>query len=349
MKNKLLLSSALVSGLAIAGSTAFADTTIKGGMTLAYKAVSNTAAGTSASGYGRETQIDVKNSGELSNGMKYAAGFSLEQDGTEGAFDGGENVYIDVSLSDATTFSFGQDHMANLSATAVPKVGKMFGTAANGVTGLAYKNEPGVGISGNFGLGIVQKLGDAGTATINYVPNVGDAGGKDSVAGDGTRGNAGYDVTLTGSLGVEGLNVRLAYKSIDGSDDSPLTDAQQDVKATQIGASYSFGDITVGYNRNSDETNDVGVAGTADDKQKVDEFGLAYKVSDSLSVGIGYVQTEITTDGAKLANDEEILDISVGYNLGPVAVVLQYADVSDAGGTAGSDGEVLALRLSTAF
>lgn len=72
MKNKLLLSSALISGLALS-SAAMADATIKGSMTLSYKAASNVGSTAGADGYGRETQIDVRNSGELSNGMKYAA------------------------------------------------------------------------------------------------------------------------------------------------------------------------------------------------------------------------------------------------------------------------------------
>ena len=348
MKNKLLLSSALISGLALSGA-AMADATIKGSMTLSYKSVSNVGNTAGADGYGRETQIDVRNSGELSNGMKYAAGFSLEQDGGEGAFDGSENVFIDVTVAEGTTISFGQDHMANLSGTAVPKVGKMFGTSAFGVTGLLYKNEPGTGISGDFGLGLIQKLGDAGTLTVNYVPNVDDTGALDKTAGV-QSGQDGYDVTFNGSLGVEGLAVKAGLKKVKKDESSATTSLTiDDSKATQIGAAYTFGNFTVGYNRNDDETGSV--AGTANkkDEQTVDEFGIAVKVSDNLTLGASYAEVELTVDGASTAADEELMEISLGYNLGPVAAVIQYTDVENAGGANGSDGETIALRLSTAF
>jgi len=350
MKNKLLLSSALISGLALSGA-AMADATIKGSMTLSYKAASNVGQTAGADGYGRETQIDVRNSGELSNGMKYAAGFSLEQDGAENFFDGGEQVFIDVTVAEGTTISFGQDHMANLSGTAVPKVGKMFGTSATGVSGVLYKNEPGTGIYGDFGLGLIQKLGDAGTLTVNYVPNVDDTGGKDTTAGNGKSGKDGYDVTFNGSLGVEGLAVKAGLKKVkkEGADSATTSLTIDDSKATQIGAAYTFGNFTVGYNRNDDETGSV--AGTANkkDEQTVDEFGIAVKVSDNLTLGASYAEVEVTVDGVRTSADEELMEISLGYNLGPVAAVIQYTDVENAGGVSGSDGETIALRLSTAF
>ena len=351
MKNKLLLSSALISGLALSGA-AMADATIKGSMTLSYKSVSNVGNTAGADGYGRETQIDLRNSGELSNGMKYAAGFSLEQDGAEGAFDGGEQVFIDVTVAEGTTISFGQDHMANLSGTAVPKVGKMFATSAFGVSGIKYKNEPGSTIYTQFGLGLIQSLGDVGTLTVNYVPNVGDTGGADKTAGDGTySGKDGYDVTFNGSLGVEGLAVKAGLKKVkkDGANAAVTSLTIDDSKATQLGASYTFGNFKVGYNRNDDETGSV--AGTANkkDEQTVDEFGIAFKVSDNLTLGASYAEVELTVDGASTAADEELMEISLGYNLGPVAAVIQYTDVENAGGVSGSDGETIALRLSTAF
>jgi len=350
MKNKLLLSSALVSGLALS-SVAMADATIKGSMTLSYKAASNVGQTAGADGYGRETQIDVRNSGELSNGMKYAAGFSLEADGGETGFDSGEQVFIDVSIADGTTISFGNDHMANLSGTAVPKVGKMFATSATGVTGVAYKNEPGSTIYTQFGLGLIQSMGDAGTFTINYVPNVGDTGGADKSASDGDSGKGGYDITFNGSLGVEGLSVKAGLKNVDkdpnGTTRTALTIA--DSKATQIGAAYTFGDIKVGYNRNDDETGSAAGTANTKDKQKVDEFGISFKVSDQLTLGASYANVEVTAASVKQAQDEELTEVSLGYNLGPVAAVIQYTDVQNAGGSDGSDGETIALRLSTAF
>jgi len=88
---------------------------------------------------------------------------------------------------------------------------------------------------------------------------------------------------------------------------------------------------------------------TKKDEQTVDEFGIAFKVSDNLTLGASYAEVEVTVDGVRKSADEELFEISLGYNLGPVAAVIQYTDVENAGGANGSDGETIALRLSTAF
>ena len=87
MKNKLLLSSALVSGL-IAGSSAIAQTTyypdgVSGSLDLHYRAQAykQTDGLQSNDQMGREAQFNLAKSGKLNNGLDYRAGFSLEFDG----------------------------------------------------------------------------------------------------------------------------------------------------------------------------------------------------------------------------------------------------------------------------
>ena len=91
MKNKLLLSSALLGSLVI-GSAAYSQTTITGNLSLSYKSLSEHTALTAANNaaaigtgvhtatrsFGRESQINFANKGKLNNGMDYAAGFSIE-------------------------------------------------------------------------------------------------------------------------------------------------------------------------------------------------------------------------------------------------------------------------------
>ena len=82
MNKKLLLSTALVSGM-ITGSSAIAQTTVTGGLDLQYRTQSFKTAGgfSSNEGMGRETQLNIANKGKLNNGWDYLAGFSLEFDG----------------------------------------------------------------------------------------------------------------------------------------------------------------------------------------------------------------------------------------------------------------------------
>jgi len=85
MKNKnILLTSALAGSLMFLGSNAIAQTKIDGTLVVGYKSVSQDLAANKIngkSGFGREAQLNVSNSGSLNNGMKYAAGFALEFDG----------------------------------------------------------------------------------------------------------------------------------------------------------------------------------------------------------------------------------------------------------------------------
>ena len=82
MKNKLLLSSALVGSMISAGS-AIAQTTVSGSLDLHYRAQKHdlNAGLNSNEGLGRETQLNIANKGKLNNGWDYLAGFSLEFDG----------------------------------------------------------------------------------------------------------------------------------------------------------------------------------------------------------------------------------------------------------------------------
>jgi len=80
MNKKLLLSTALVSGM-ITGSSAIAQTTVSGSLDLHYRAHKNSVAMQSNEGMGRETQLNIANKGKLNNGWDYLAGFSLEFDG----------------------------------------------------------------------------------------------------------------------------------------------------------------------------------------------------------------------------------------------------------------------------
>ena len=85
MKNKLLLSSALVSGMIVGGSaiaqTSYNTDGVTGSLDLHYRSQSNSTAIFSNDQMGRETQLNMGKSGKLNNGWDYRAGFSLEFDG----------------------------------------------------------------------------------------------------------------------------------------------------------------------------------------------------------------------------------------------------------------------------
>ena len=341
MKNKLLLSSALIGSLVIAGS-ALAETKITGSMDISLGSRSADTAAKSSSGFGSETQLNISNSGELNNGMKYAAGFSIESDTVTDAF---ENTYIDIMLVEGTTLSFGNDHFPGIDGTVTPKVAlaadSLTGAGTGGTTGTSggdvlYRDGTYIDTVEKQGVGIIQNLGGFGNFNAYYVPNMG--------VGGGTAGNDAVNFTestnsatlisFKGNLGVEGLTVLAGQEK----QKKEASDAQ-DLKSRNIGISYNFGQFAIGASHVKTNDNET----DADVKSK--EAGITFAVNDNFSVGLSRHDTKASDGGV----DEEITMVQAGYNLGAISVSLNYATVDNLGGDSGEDEEFAVLRMGTKF
>jgi len=360
---KLLLTSALA-GATLVASNAIAQTTVTGNLDISYRAVSNDRAdkkGENFRGFGKESQINIANKGKLSNGMDYAAGFSLEFDGndtglsTTGAHDNlsgginGENTYIDL-ISGNTLITFGADHIQNPDSHAhINPAG--VGYITGYTTGAVGLYPTGVNSPYNaYGFGIVQTVPGFGKLSANYVPNptfassnvsgsVGPEIGNEHKAAsyDRTEESA-YEIGFVGDFGVKGLNV-LAFR-MQETDKQDATTATSKVKGHRIGASYNFGQITVGLDKAETTSNaNVEVDGKA--------ASITFAATKDLSLGLTYGKSDSSTTGTV---DEKIKLISLGYSLGPVAVNATVRDVENQGGlTANGDSQDAIVRLSTKF
>jgi hypothetical protein len=365
MKNKMLRTTALVGSLFVLGtSVSNAQTTITGQLDLSYRAVSNDRANKEQSnfrGFGKESQINIANKGKLSNGMDYAAGFSLEFDGNDTAASStssgnsgdlsgalsGENVYIDL-ISGNTTFTFGADHIQNPDSHAhINPAGVGYITAyTTGVAGLypTGANSP----YNAYGAGIVQTIPGFGKVSANYVPNP--TFGSSNIAGTvGPEiGNAGtvshydgkaesaYEVGFVGDFGVKGLTVA-AFKN---AETNMQDEATNKTKGYRIGASYNFGQVTVGL----DKVETTGTTGVEVDGKAA---SITFAATKDFSIGATYGKAE---SSAASTVDEKIKLISLGYNLGPVAVNATIRDVENQGGsTSNGDSQDAIVRLSTKF
>jgi hypothetical protein len=365
MKNKMLRTTALVGSLFVLGtSVSNAQTTITGQLDLSYRAVSNDKTDKkqdSFRGFGKESQINIANKGKLNNGMDYAAGFSLEFDGNDTAkSDGsnkgdlsgavsGENVYIDL-ISGNTTLTFGADHIQNPDSHAhINPAGVGYITGyTTGVGGLypTTANSP----YNAYGAGIVQTVPGFGKVSANYVPNptfgtsniAGTVGPEIGNAGtvahyDGVSESA-YELGFTGDLGVKGLSV-MAFRM----QETALQNASgvtSKTKGHRIGASYNFGQVTVGL----DKAETTSTAGVEVDGKAA---SITFAATKDFSIGATYGKADSSTAGTV---DEKIKLISLGYNLGPVAVNATIRDVENqAGLTANGDSQDAIVRLSTKF
>ena len=356
MKNKLLLTSALAGSLMFNGIS-LAQTTVSGNLDLSFKAVSSDGTpgiNTNSRYIGKETQINIANKGKLSNGLDYAAGFSLEYDGNEGTdattatrFNNthNENVYIDF-ISGNTTFTVGVDHIQNSDRTLGVLIGEDAEDFADGIAGTTA----GISISAvgsdpasTYGAGIMQKT-PVGTLSAYYTPH--SNSGNEQVSSNDisapfvvNSAKSAYELGFVGDLGVKGLSTHLFYNKR-----QKLTAASQDTKGMNIGASYNIGQVTAGINRKKVDQTTVGT----EDKQM--EYSIAYAATKELSVGLNYSKAE-RDQATPLTSDEKVKSIAVGYNMGPVVLVGQYGKVEGQGGSSAStaEGDVLYLQLSTKF
>jgi len=381
MKNKLLLSSALVGSLAITG-IASAQTTITGSLDLSYKTISNEGDFTKRTdaGFGREAQINVQNKGKLSNGLDYAAGFALEFDGKSGNPQSStaavastddahrrisrENTYMDIIMG-KTTFSVGMDHLNNMSFSSAPRVAQnaattvassqlttgsadvAAGTASGGVAYQFYPGAAALGSSNYMGLGI-QQVTPFGTITGQYFPRA----SAQQASNDGVAtvdiADA-YELHFRGDLGVKGLSVNLG-RNVITAPTAGTANVGENQKGTAMGIGYNFGQIAVGVQRNKTDNNN-NVNGSKIDTEST-EFGATFAATKEISIGATYVKTDGTfrqATNTAMTADEKIKSLTIGYNLGGITMSATGAKLEDARGIAGRDSDIVLVRANTRF
>ena len=344
---KLLLTTALA-GATLVASNAIAQTTVSGNLDIAFKASSvegtnNSTSTNSYRGFGKEAQINIQNKGKLSNGMDYAAGFSLEDDANQTTALFNENTFIDI-ISGNTTVSISQDHVQNSDRTLGNFLGLQAEDLDNSVgTGFStsdiFTSAPALNPASGYGLGVIQKT-PVGSFSVLYVPDLG-AIGDDDMGSDSTNESA-YEIGFVGDLGVKGLSAHAFMAKAD----KPDTSTAQNPKSTNIGLAYNFGQVSVGYNYKKSELT-TAASGTTASEEKQNEFGLAYAVTPAITIAANYTKAE--SNAPSLTADAKSKSLSVGYNLGAIALTAQAAQLENYTGSAGVDMDVLYFRASTKF
>ncbi len=384
MKNtKIALATA--SALLITTAFSNAQTTVGGNMRIGIKGSAADNSIGSNSRMVKETQINIANKGKLNiGGLEYAAGFSIEFDGndlnrkqgasstvctaqdtdsegttcTTGSVVNGsavsfgkahyENNYIDIiNPSTKTTFTFSADHLKPSDVQLSDIVGGparvdhvMNHTATVAGASKASKYTDSMDDKGSvegFGIGFTQDLG-IGKLNFIYQPDasenfsaLGDTGGSMTDELSSTS-NSFKDMSFRGDLGVKGLDVLVSRNVQEG------TGSARDIKFHSEGVRYTMGAITGAYQQSK---GDYSTTATAKSK----EYGLAYTVTPTLSVGAVLIKTKDNTATV----EEKITGLSVGYNLGPVFLSTVVGKIDDAGNTAGADAKAIQIALRTTF
>lgn len=329
---KKLLATTALAGVVLGGS-AFAQTTITGELRLGYKAMSHATAATSSRGFGTEQQINVQNKGKTNIGWDYAAGFSLENDGEQSGTLYNENVYMDfINPGSGTMITIGRDHIQRSDSARNASV--FFGYDASDVIEGVYsatttqliQASPGAAIGQSYGIGIVQDVAKIGKLSYNYVPSTSAPATSEETQRDNATG--GYEVGFTGNLGVAGLNT-YAFKQ---ETSSPIAGNTVKGEVKNFGISYNVGQISAGYERTVHQGKSTSLV------REITEngYGVAYAITKDLSIQ-GNI-TKAKQDGA--AAEAEVKSIQLGYNLGPVALVVGYGEGENLNGATGIANQV---------
>jgi hypothetical protein len=349
MTKKLLATSALISTLALAG-TSFAQTTITGSLDLTLRNTSFDASAGAASetSMGRESQINIANKGKLNNGLDYAAGFSLEFDGqgagaTADSSLSNEGVHINL-ISGGTTFHVGVDWMQNAKQDLVTSVGDIIDEVGAGtVKGIKLTNL-GSSPKESIGGGIVQNFGNGITASALYVPNESDTGtgnnGSSGAAHSAVGANSAYEV------GIRGANVANSGISFDlwrnNKEVVAPSSSTRDTQGTAYAVNYSKAPFSVGYTNQKTETATVGTDLTS----KIGH--VTYAIDKNLTASLVYAKTD--DSAAASTADEKIKSLMVGYNFGPVGLLVTASRIENIGAaSAGGDVDALGISLNTKF
>ena len=357
MKNKLLLTSALAGSL-IAGS-ALAQTSITGDLVLNYRAAGYDAAAGLGSkrGFGRESQVNVQNKGKLSNGMDYAAGFSLEFDGMNGGGSqaspnterntiSNENLYFDL-ISGNTVVTVGVDHMQRVYGGATPQVTDNIDDVNYLATSTTFL--VGANSTESAGIGIIQRNVAGFNLGAYYAPTTGDQGGYDTGNANtpnATPRNSSYELTAIGTdaFGLKGLSVALQYNT----EDKVLGENYGDKKSKWAGVGYNAGTFAFGYDRIINTQHDA--VTTLANEDKAHRYGVTFAATKDITLGLNQYQTERTNAATgKDGDKEKSTAIQVGYNLGPVSAIANISKTENIAFVNGADADMITLRLATKF
>ena len=321
------LATSLIAGVASADTkvSAYIETTLGSGET---PATANTTNQGTTIGY--EHGLSFSGSKDLDNGMTLKTYFDIE-DGAAGDARG-------ITFVTGNTQIMVEADKNNIDdKQAVPTIINKIEDGNKGL-GVSYNANKHT-VHNDNGIGVRHKT-DMATVSFKYVPKVASGSGFADSSSTADRGSA-LAYGFEGGFGVDGLNVLASFNEVTQNGSSA-----QEIEQRVLGASYNFGNITVGIQETTYEnTNGVTMAYSEGKETEALSYGATMALNDQISVGIQYA--ELSGDG--ITSDEEITSVSAGYNLGGATIGLQYHDAENVDGATGSDGEAIELRIKQKF
>ena len=335
MKKELLIASALVGSVGLAGVAEAASMSWSGHQRVGVAGSDSNATAAATQSSSIQSHLAVSVSETTDSGIKISSGFTLLNEGTSAANSSGLTLtFTDGSKLDlikagnasgshdiAPPSGGGELGIAYTSANSAPggidfvgsadEVGFEYHSAADafGVTGLKF------GVSASFNEEATTAATgayDTGYAVgVTYVTTAGDTSvtvgagysGADYIGTSLTKDEAGGHIGVSAVTGD--LTVAVAY----GSGDTVLTTTnvqQRDSEATEFGVKYVSGDITfnIGYLSSSavDETYGTAGSGVKDEKTQT-SASIDYVIASGVTGTVGYRDQEGSNEAVVTTTD----------------------------------------------
>jgi hypothetical protein len=321
------LATSLIAGVASADTkvSAYIETTLGSGET-----PSTTAQDNQGTAIGYEHGVSFSGSKDLDNGMTLKTYFGIE--------DGGAADERGITFVTGNTEIMIESDVNNIDdKQTVPTIINKIEDGNKGL-GVSYNANKHT-VHNDNGIGVRHKT-DMATVSLKYVPKVASGSAFSDSNPTADRGSA-IAYGFEGGFGVDGLKVLASFNEVTQNGSSA-----QEIEHRVLGASYNFGNITVGVQETTyDNTTTNSMTYSEGNETEALSYGATIAVNDQVSLGIQYAELS----GHAITADEEITSISAGYNLGGATIGLQYHDAENVDGSTGSDGEAIELRIKQKF
>ena len=332
LKKTLLLTSALAS-VALISTASFAELKVSATQEWEFSSANQASNSNDNKLLGSQTDLNLKGGGDLGNGNSYTTSYAISNAGHDTVQANLKMGGVDIEL--------GQN--GAIGVEDVKAIVPFVNNRANDVAGAGISYDVTDLSSGKSYIGANFAAGSAGAISVGYNPNMGNGkttGTDAGIAGGTLSTGSAFTASFKGSLGVDGLTVGVGV--LEGSNANSVND---DVASLTYGVAYNFGSISVGA-QHIENTGDA--AKTATSETIVDNYGVAFAASDSISLGLYRSDSKKEVEGVA-GNKMESTILQIGYKLGAAKVSYDYVSSDNYAHSATNDVTLHKVKLMMAF
>lgn len=333
LKKTLLLTSALAS-VALISTASFAELKVSATQEWEFSSANLASTSTNNKLLGSQTDLNLSGGGDLGGGNSYTMSY---------AFSNAEHDTVQANLKmGGVDIELGQN--GAIGVEDVKAIVPFVNNRANDVAGSSTISYDVTDLSSSKSyIGANFAAGSAGAISVGYNPNMGNGkttGTDAGIAGGTLSTGSAFTASFKGSLGVDGLTVGVGI--LEGSNANSVND---DVASITYGVAYNFGSISVGA-QHIENTADAAKTATAE--TIVDNYGVAFAASDSISLGLYRSDSKKEVEGVA-GNKMESTILQIGYKLGAAKVSYDYVTSDNYAHSATNDVTLHKVKLMMAF